>query len=118
MGIAEEGLDAECFVKPVMFGEFGAVVEADGSAHRLRQLAQLAGDRVGGEDRFSIDWMVDDAEAGLPFVEDEQPLAISGEKHEIGFPVTWNAAIVDLDGAFGDGAPLFDETGGTARSPC
>jgi hypothetical protein len=44
MGIAKEGLHAEGFVKPVMLGELGSVVEADGFAHRLWKLAELAGD--------------------------------------------------------------------------
>ena len=55
MGIAEEGLDAEGFVKPVMLGELGSVVEADGFAHRLWKFAELTGDGPGGEDSFSID---------------------------------------------------------------
>ena len=40
MGIADEGLDAEGFVKPVMLGEFVSVVEADGFAYRLWKLAE------------------------------------------------------------------------------
>lgn len=78
MGIAEEGLDAEGLVKPVMLGELGSVVEADGFAHRLWKLAELTSDGPGGEDGFSIDRALNDAEAGLPFVENKQPLAISG----------------------------------------
>ena len=79
MGIAKEGLDAKDLVKPVMFGELGPVVEADGLAHRLRKFAKLAGDGAGGENRFSIDRVLNDAEAGLSFVQNEQPLAVSGE---------------------------------------
>ena len=55
MGIAEEGLDADGFVKPVMLGELVSVVEADGFAHRLWKFAELTGDGPGGEDSFSID---------------------------------------------------------------
>ena len=112
MGIAEEGLDAEGFVKPVMLGELSPVVEADGFAHRLWKLAELAGDGPSGEDRFSIGRMLNDAEAGLPFVENKQPLAISGEQHEVGFPMARHLAVFDLGGPFGDRAPLFDEAGG------
>jgi hypothetical protein len=78
-GIAEKGLDAEGFVKPVMLGELGSVVEADGFAHHLWKLAELAGDGPSGKNGFSIERMLNDAEAGLPFVENKQPLAISGE---------------------------------------
>jgi len=100
MGIAEEGLDAEGLVKPVMLGELGSVVEADGFAHRLWKLAELTSDGPGGEDGFSIDRALNDAEAGLPFVENKQPLAISGEQHEVGFPMARRLAAFDLGRSF------------------
>ena len=74
MGIAEEGLDAEGFLEPVMFGELGSVVEADGFAHRLWKFAELACDHPGGKHGFPIDRMLNDAEAGLPF--DEGPATL------------------------------------------
>jgi len=114
MGIAEESLDAEGLVKPVMLGEFVSVVEADGFAHRLWNLAEWTGDGPSGEDGFSMDRMPNDVEAGLPFVENKQPLATSGEQHEVGFPMARCPAAFDLGGAFGDRAPLFDEAGGAA----
>jgi len=114
MGIAEEGLDAKDFVKPVMLGELGSVVEADGFAHRLWEFAEFTGDGPSGEDSFSIDRLLNDAEAGLSFVEDKQSLAISGEQHEVGFPMTRRLALLDLSGSFGDRAPLFDEAGRAA----
>src|SRR5258708_24054209 len=114
MGIAEEGLDAKASVKPVMLGELGSVVEADGFAHRLRKFAELTGDSPSGEDSFSIDRLLNDAEAGLSFVENKQPLAISREQHEVGFPMPPRPAVLDLSGSFGDRAPMFDEAGGAA----
>ena len=114
MGIAEEGLDAEGFVKPVMFGELGSVVEADGFAHRFWKFGELAGDGPSGKRGFSIDRMPNDAEAGLPFVEDQQPLAISGKQHEVGFPMARRPAAFNFGGPFGNRAPLFDEAGGAA----
>src|SRR6202049_1846243 len=114
MGIAEEGLDAEGLVKPVMLGELGSVVEADGFAHRLWKLAEFASDGPSGKNGFSIERMLNDAEAGLPFVKNKQPLAISGEQHEVGFPMARHLTTFDLGGPFGDRAPLFDEAGGTA----
>ena len=116
MGIAEEGLDAEGFVKPVMLGELVSVVEADGFAYRLWKLTELTGDGPGGEDGFSIDRVLDDAEAGLSFVENQQSLAASGEQHEVGFPMARCHEAFDLGGAFGDRAPLFDEAGDAAAS--
>lgn len=114
MGIAEEGLDAEGFVKPVVLGELVSVVEADGFTHCLWKFAELAGNGPGGEDGFSIDRMLNHAEAGLSFVENQQPLAGSGEQHEVGFPMARRPAAFGLGGAFGDRAPLFDEAGGAA----
>ena len=114
MGIAEEGLDAEGLVKPVMLGELGSVVEADGFAHRLWKVAELAGDGRSGEDSFSIDRVPNDAEAGLSFVENQQSLAISGEQHEVGFPMARRFAAFDLGGSFSYRAPLFDEAGRAA----
>ncbi len=114
MGIAEEGLDTEGFVKPVMLGELGSVVEADGFAHRLWKFAELTGDGPSGEDGFSIERVQNDAEAGLSFVENQQPLAISGEQHEVGFPMARHMAAFDLGGSFSDRASLFDEAGRAA----
>src|ERR1700709_2114011 len=114
MGIAEEGLDAERFVKPVMLGELGSVVEANGFAHRLWKVAELTGDGRSGADGFSIDRVPNDAEAGLSFMQNKQPLAISGEQHEVGFPVARHLAAFDLGGPFADGTPLFDEARGGA----
>ena len=118
MGIAEEGLDAKASVKPVMLGELVSVVEADGFAYRLWKFTELTSDGPGGEDSFSIDRVLNDAEAGLSFVENKQPLAISGEQHEVGFPMTHGPAVFDLGGALGDRAPLFDEAGGAAAWAC
>src|SRR3954465_13243078 len=72
MGIAEKGLDAEGFVKPVMLGELGSVVEADGFAHRLWKFAELTGDGRSGADSFPIARAPNDAEAGLPFMQNQQ----------------------------------------------
>jgi hypothetical protein len=82
MGIAEEGLDAEGFVEPVMLGKFVSVVEADGLAYLRWKLAELTSDGAGGEDSFSIEGTLDDAEAGLSFVKNQQSLASLGEQHE------------------------------------
>src|SRR5258705_13053897 len=118
MGIAEEGLDAEGFVKPVMLGELVSVVEADGFAHRLWKFAELTGDGPSGEDSFSIDRMMNHAEAGLSFVENQQPFATSGEQHEFGFPMALPTAAFDLGGTFGDPAPLFCRASGGPRRSC
>ena len=114
MGIAKEGLDAKGFVKPVMFGELGPVVEADGFAHRLWKSAETTGDGRSRAVSFAIDRLLGDVEAGLSFVQKQQPLAIPGEQHEVGFPVARYLAAFDLGGPFNDRAALFDEAGGAA----
>jgi hypothetical protein len=53
--------------------------------------------------------VLNDAEAGFSFVENQQTLATSGEQHEVGFPMTGRLAAFDRSRTFGDRAPLFDE---------
>ena len=77
VGIAEESLDADGFVKPMMFGELVSVVEADGFAYRLWKLAELSSDGSSSASRFSIDRTVNDVEAGLSFVENQQGMSRS-----------------------------------------
>jgi len=89
-------------VKPEVLGELVSVVEADGFTHRLWKFAELTSDGPGSEDSFSIDRTLNHAEAGLSFVEDQQPLAASGEQHEVGFPMAGRPAVFDLVGAVGD----------------
>ena len=114
MGIAKEGLDANGVVKPVMLGELSSVVEADGFTQSLWKFAELTGDGPSGQDSFSIERVQHDAEAGLSLVENQQSLAISGEQHEVGFPMARRLAAFDLGRSFSDRAPLFDEAGRAA----
>ena len=99
-------------MKSVMLGELVSVVEADSFAYRLWKFTELTSDGPGGEDSLSINRVLNDAEAGLSFVENQQPLAASGEQHEVGFPMARRPAAFDFGGAFGDRTPLFDEANG------
>ena len=83
-------------MKPVMLGELGSVVEADGLTHRLWKLAELTGDGPSGEDCFSIDRMLNHAEAGLSFV--AATLANRANSMKSVFPVAWDLAAFDLGG--------------------
>src|SRR6202521_718890 len=112
MRIAEEGVDAEGLVKLVMLGELVSIVEADGFAYRLWEFSELTSDGPGGEDSFSINRVLDDAEAGLSFVENQQPLAASGEQHEVGFPMARRLAAFDLGGGGGGGKAVVFVCGG------
>jgi len=112
--IAEEGLNAEGFVEPMVLGKLIPVVEADGPAHCRGQFAKLAGNVPSGRDSFPIGRTVNLVEPGLPLVENHQPLTASGEHHEVSLPMAWRLAAVDLSRSFGNRAPLFDEAGGAA----
>jgi len=122
--IAEEGLDAETAVEAVMFGELGTVVEADGLAQILRDMAKSSVDTARGQFGFPVGWLVEDGVAGLAFMQDEDIVPICGEQHVVGFPMTWLGAIPGFDGPFADRATLLDEAGRTpslatvAATPC
>ncbi|AJP72704.1 hypothetical protein TS85_14375 [Sphingomonas hengshuiensis] len=122
--IAEEGLDAEAVVKAVMFGELGAVVEADGPAQILGDMAQSACDPACGQLGSAVGWLVEDGVACVALVQDEDIVPISGEQHIVGFPMARLCAIPGFEGAFADRPALFDEAGrasalaAIAAAPC
>jgi hypothetical protein len=95
MGVAEEGLEAEATVEPVMLGELGAVVEGDG----LSQLAGQVGEQAfnGGCDGCSsfIGLAQDRECAGRSLVKSEDRLTVGAEEHEVGFPMAGLGAIGD-----------------------
>jgi len=97
VGIAEEGLDGET-MKRAMACELGSVVEGYGSAQLSRQTGEegkeMLGDRLGslggrpgGKE-----------EAGLALMDGEDRLAVSGEQHEVGFPMP---GVLRLEAAIG-----------------
>ena len=100
--VAEECLNAKDLVKPMVLGELVSVVEADGSEHRLRQFTEPTGDVSRRGNSFSTDRTVNDAEASLSFVKNQQSLISSGEHHKVGLPMTCRLATFDLSGSFGD----------------
>ncbi|MDI4236485.1 hypothetical protein OZ411_27085 [Bradyrhizobium sp. Arg237L] len=99
-----------------MLGELVPVVEADGFAHRPWKSAERTRDGPSGEDGFSIAWAVNDIEAGLSFVENQQALATSGEQHEVGFPMARRSATFSLGGSLGDRAPVLDDADAAASA--
>ena len=114
MWIAKEGLDLERLMQPVMLGEFGSVIEADGLSHRLGKPLELSSDGSCGENGRSIGGSANDVEAGLTLVKEEQALAISCEQHEVSFPMPRCGAIFDLGRSIADRAAMLDKAGGTA----
>lgn len=117
VGVAKERLNAEDLVKPVVLGKLVSVVEADGPKHCLWQFTEIAGDVLSRGNSFSIDRTVNYAEAGLPFVKNQQPLTGLGEHHKVGLPMAWRLATFDLRGPLGYRAALFDEAAGAAAQP-
>jgi hypothetical protein len=97
-----------------MLSELGTVVEADGFAQELWDRPQPVGDTACGELGLPVRWLIDDGEAGLPFVKDEDVVAIFGEQHVIGFPMAWLGSIGGFGGPFGKRHTQFDEVEGTA----
>src|SRR5438132_934105 len=104
-------------MQPVMLGELGSVIEANGFAHRRWKLLKLTSDRPSSEDGRSIDRMACDVEAGFALMEKKQSLPISGEQHEVGFPMPRLSAAFDLGGTLADRASVLDKAGRTTASP-
>lgn len=75
--------------------------------------AKPPGDAPGGQFGFSVGRLVENGEAGLPFVQDEDVVAVFGEQHVIGFPMTRLVASFGLCGAFRDRSAMLDEAGRT-----
>lgn len=115
--VAEERLDAEGLVKPMVLGELVSVVEADGPEHRLRQFTEPTGDVLSRGNSFSTDRTVNYGEPSLSFVKDQQSLIRSGEHHEVSLPMAWRLAIFDLSRSFGERAPLFNKAAGATAPP-
>ena len=113
VGIAKEGFDGEAMKQP-MTGELGAIVEGDGLAQPRRQVfeerAQMRGDAIGG----LVGWPTREQETGLTLMNGEHGLAVLGEQHEVGLPMTGAAAVGGCGRSFGHGNTAFDEGCGAA----
>ena len=71
-------------------------------------IEQGSQDRVGGFGGLACGQQ----EARVPFMGDEDGLAVSCEKHEVGFPMAGLAAVVCLGRSVVDGAPMLDVLNG------
>jgi hypothetical protein len=115
MGVAEERLHQEA-LQGKMSGELGAVVEGDGTTQRLRydfeQAHEMAGDS-GCALAFDGDR---EQQARGALVDGQDGLTVFGEHHQVGFPMSWRAAIGGLGGAYCQGNTAFDEARGAAAA--
>src|SRR3954468_24583834 len=111
MRIAEEGAVAELATELVMQGDLGAVVEGEGAAQWFWQAGQ-AGREPAADAGGSLVWEAFEAEqARGPLMGDQHILAVFGEGHQIGFPVTGDGAVNGFGGPVGDGSAPAHATG-------
>src|SRR6266851_2775845 len=116
VGVTEEGLNAQGLAQAVVVGELGAVIEGDG-------LSKFLGER--GEQGLNVlrhgcgglvGLTQDPDQARGPLMQREECLAVSGKKHQVGFPVAGVGAVVGLGGALRDRHAVGDVQGGAAAS--
>ena len=116
VGVAEEGFDGEA-MKCAMTRELGAVVEGDG----LAQLWWHAGEESDEMTRHSIGGFVGrpgrEDDAGLALMDGQHRLAVFGEQHEVGFPMTGGFAVGGGGRPFGHGNTAFNEACGASALP-
>src|SRR5262245_6847774 len=115
IGIAEERVDGET-MELLMARELGAVVEGDGLAqlwwHAGKEPDEMPRDALGG----LVRWSRCEQQSGLALVDGEDCLAVSGEQHEVSFPVSRGLAVGSGRGSFGHGNTVFDEGCGAAAA--
>jgi hypothetical protein len=115
IGITEERLDGKP-MELLMARELGAVVEGDGLPQLWRQAGEepeeMARDTSGG----LVWWPGCEQQSGLPFVDGEDRLAVFGEQHEVGFPVSWGLAVGRRRRPFCHGNTAFYEGRGAAAA--
>ena len=116
MWVAEVCADGELVVEEIVLGEFGAVVEGDGSAQACVEGSKPVEQLVCGVLRGLAGLPCQHGEPGLPLVADEESLAWGGEHHEVGFPVAEGGAAFDGGRAQIDGHTALYEVVGRARA--
>jgi hypothetical protein len=99
-----------------MARELGAVVEGDGLAQRWwhagKEPDEVARDALGG----LVRWPGGEQQPGLALVDGEDCLAVLGEQHEVGLPVSRGLAVGGGRGPLGHGNPALDEACGAAAT--
>ena len=106
MSITEPGSDAVFFTQAVVLAEFLSVVECDGPAAVSWQPTQQGG-QIGGDARSGFGGLAQQQSASrLAFMDDQQKLALFGEAHEVGLPMTRLTASMDAGGAVVNGSPV------------
>ena len=111
--IAEEGLDREA-VQRQMTGELGAVVESDGLAQLLRQVREEAHEMAGNTAGNLAGEADAEQQARGALMHGQHSLSVLREHHQVGFPVSGDAAIGRLEGPVCQGNTAFNEACRTA----
>src|ERR1044071_133423 len=92
-----------------MPGELGAIVEGDGLTKRLRQAAEQPEQGPGNAIGDLVGQSNGEQQARLAFMYGQDRLAVFGEHHQIGLPVSAGGAIGGIGRAFGQGNTAFNE---------
>jgi hypothetical protein len=113
IGIAEEGLEIE-LVEQTMACELGAIVEGDGQAQprwqRVEQLEKMTRNAI----RSLTGRPGCEEQPRMAFVDSEHGLTVSGEQHEIGFPMAGRGATGCFQRPFRYGNTAINEGCGAA----
>jgi hypothetical protein len=105
MGIAEEGLEVEF---PVA-SELGAIIEGYGLAQGLGEQRKDVGEGGGDQIGSLVGGSPGEDQPGGSLVKGEDGLAVFGEHHEIGFPMTGALTVIGGLWALGNGYAALDE---------
>src|SRR5262245_13378303 len=116
IGVAEEGPNGEP-MELLMTGELGAVVEGDGLAQRWRHAGEEPDEMACNALGSFVGRSGGEQKSGLALVNSQHGLAVFGEQHEVGFPVSGALAVGGSRGPFGHRNTAFDEACGTAPAP-
>ena len=115
VGIAEEGLDRKT-VQRQMTGELGAIVEGHGLSQALGQGGEQAHEMAGDPNSDLAGDADAKQQARGSLVNGQDRLAVFGEHHQVGFPMSRDMAAGGLEWPFCQRNTAFDETCGAAAS--
>jgi hypothetical protein len=99
-----------------MAGELSAVVEGDSLAQLWRHAGEEPDEMTRNAFGRLVGWPGGEQQSGLPLVDGQDRLAVFGEQHEVGFPVSRGLSVGGGRRPFGHGNTAFDEGCGAAAA--
>lgn len=106
--VTEVGLDRKPLAKPVMEGEFGAIVLGKATAQAFGEGLEPAAQPAMDDGCLARSCLADEDEARCTFLGYEQVLPGTAEAHDIGLPVARLPTFEDVSGSFSDGNTVPD----------